>query len=585
MASGTQCFKCFGPSLTSELKAAMDRAASSPYPEPVDPTLLRSHSIASPLSIALSQIAIPSLKSQLDHIESVDACAKELLEYLGLIRQHYRRERRRVLRGLRDHQSIVAPIRRVPDDVLLEIFSAFMCNGGYSYQPDPITLTSVCSRWRALAHSTPRLWSQITIFMTPLNHLSMGNLIHHYTSLSATRPLQLSLTPKDDMSSAPAVESQLDADHTVPDVDSDDVFAEALAASATRWRVITVTPSTLEFLFMQGDHLDVPMLETLEIDCNSDESWGNHVYDITAPRLRRLICLSYEPFIPMELPWDQIEEMDGFSVPFEDFVTFLGRSPKLLRWRSLCLSHTDFEVPNNSFNTFKHQLIRSIDVEMETREELETLFTHFQFTSLVELRVKGWCRIPPIWSQHHFSTFLSNSSCVLQRLALDGFVVSKGDLPLILASVPSVSEFQFAESHQVYAEAEAIFDTRIVERLTINHQPSSNSDSNSTLLPRLRILSLMGGLRFNTRVFNAMIKSRTLHTRDLPCTFHSLYLQMELQDDMATSIVRRGRTVENYEPPLNVHDFKELQDILHERAYISGAVRNVNPDLPFPHLL
>ncbi|KZP17507.1 hypothetical protein FIBSPDRAFT_1046829 [Athelia psychrophila] len=595
MASGTQCLQCFGPNLASLLKAAMDRAASSPFSEPIDTTLLPSHIVASPLSMALSHFAIPYLKSQLDSIEVVDAPTKGLLEHLELVRQCCRRERRGVLRRLRDHQSIVAPIRRVPDDILVEIFSAFMNTSGYHYQPDPITLTSVCGRWRALAHSTPRLWSQITIFLTPLNHLSMGNLIHHYTSLSATRPLQLSLTPKDDMSSTPAVKLTLGADGIDRDDDDDKLFVEALAASATRWRTITVTPSTLEFLYRawdtdESDRWDLPLLETLEIDYYPDTNWGDdiYIYDITAPRLRRLICpdRSCEPFIPMELPWDQIEELDGFSLHFRDFVTFLGRSPKLRRWHSLGLVYNDFDDAPETIEDFKHQLIRSIDAKMGRREELEMLFTHLQFPSLVELRMSGsnWHFSSSFWSQYHFSMFLSNSSCVLQRLALDSFIVSRDDLPLILESVPSVSEFQFAESAQVYTEAEAVFDTRIVERLTI-HQLSSDTDSNSILLPRLRTMSLMGGLLFDTRVFNAMIKSRILHTRDLPSTFHSLYLQMEVQDDLETSIRTRGRTAENYEPPLNVRDFEELKDILHERAYISGAVRTTQPNLAFPHPL
>ncbi|PPQ70456.1 hypothetical protein CVT26_013903, partial [Gymnopilus dilepis] len=64
------------------------------------------------------------------------------------------------------HYDLLSPFRRLPDDILREIFlwclptthNALMC----SSEP-PLLLGRVCSRWRALTFSTPRLWASLHI--------------------------------------------------------------------------------------------------------------------------------------------------------------------------------------------------------------------------------------------------------------------------------------------------------------------------------------------------------------------------------------------------------------------------------------
>ncbi|KAJ2919834.1 hypothetical protein MD484_g604, partial [Candolleomyces efflorescens] len=64
------------------------------------------------------------------------------------------------------HRAIISLIRRLPDDILREIFvyclppnrTAGMC----ATEP-PLLLAHVCERWRRVAMSTPRLWSSLRI--------------------------------------------------------------------------------------------------------------------------------------------------------------------------------------------------------------------------------------------------------------------------------------------------------------------------------------------------------------------------------------------------------------------------------------
>ncbi|KAF7976584.1 hypothetical protein HWV62_6061 [Athelia sp. TMB] len=559
----------FGADLQSQWKLAMP-----PLYLDADKTLLNSHTVASSLDMRISQHAIASLKSQLEGMDAFETTLKRLDEEIPKLRQRCNIERVRAEEALRCHQSVVAPIKRVSDDILVEIFFAFMDTGDWRFQPNPINLTSICGRWRTLAQSVPRLWTRITALLTPSNHSAMGNLIFHYASLSATQPVKFSLKSKEE-SPSPAVASCYEPDGTGED---DQLLSQAIVASAPRWEKVTVTPSALPFLrrawlSVDESEWDVASLEILEIEeVHPDEIWP---YDddmdmfSTAPKLRHIICPSDGPSIPLEIPWDQIEQSDGFSMSTVEFSKYLRRCPNLVRCSISLFDSCD------ELDTHQHQALRSITAHVDPRLCLGEFFIQFQLPSLVELRLEAFWGLP-IWQQHHFATFLAQSSCILQRMTISGDLASTKDLLLIFGSVPSLSELQIDERIDTYMEAEAYFDTEIIEKLTLNSQ-SPSATSRAVLLPCLKTLSLLGGLRFNTRAFTEMIKSRTIYTNQDPSVFQNLYVQIEKQQTMEEA----GRTVRNYEPTLSVQDFKDVQEILGERAFIS-VVQMTSPDLAFP---
>ncbi|KAF7972527.1 hypothetical protein HWV62_17822 [Athelia sp. TMB] len=556
-----------------DLKSQWEGAMSSLYPQ-ADASLLPSPTVAGPVDMRISQHAIVSLKSQLGEMDSLAVSLQRIQEELAKLQGRCSSERLKAEQALLNHQSIVAPIRRVPDDVLVEIFLTCMGINSRRFQPQPITLASVCRRWRTLAHSTARLWSTVIALLTPTNYLSTGSLLNHYTSLSAALPLQISLKLNED-----AIDPALDTILNPSGTEGNIFLSQTLAASAPRWKTLAVTPSILPvlhraWLSVQSSGWDVSMLEILEIDARMDENWplngGVMSMFSIASRLRYVIChdSSYEPYIPLELPWNQIEQLDGLSMNLETFSKYLRRCPKVARCGSF-----SFGDSFDGLGDTCHRALRAIDAYTDSRTCLEELFTHFQFPSLVELRLEAWYG-PSIWPQHHFSNFCARSSCMLQRLVLGCGIVAKEDLLLIFPSVPSILELHFSEPKTTYMEAEAGFDTDVIEKLSLIPHSLSN------LLPHLRTLSLLGGLRFDTRTFTRMIMSRTVHTHDHLPIFQNLYVQIEEQHSME----KAGRTLLTYEPALKVEDFKDVQDILGEHAFISVA-QYPTPDLVFPQLL
>lgn len=81
--------------------------------------------------------------------------------YDGLVEQQLA-----LSREIEGHQALIAPIRRVPIDILQEIFLHCLPtkhNAVISSMECPILLTCICSGWRHIALNTPLLWASIHV--------------------------------------------------------------------------------------------------------------------------------------------------------------------------------------------------------------------------------------------------------------------------------------------------------------------------------------------------------------------------------------------------------------------------------------
>ncbi|KAJ7176945.1 hypothetical protein C8R46DRAFT_1346865 [Mycena filopes] len=72
------------------------------------------------------------------------------------------RERDETAKYLRAYRAMVSPLRRVPPEVLCEIFAWSVYNSGEREEP-PWYLGHVCRFWRGIALAYPRLWTHLTI--------------------------------------------------------------------------------------------------------------------------------------------------------------------------------------------------------------------------------------------------------------------------------------------------------------------------------------------------------------------------------------------------------------------------------------
>ncbi|KAJ7634616.1 hypothetical protein FB45DRAFT_470590 [Roridomyces roridus] len=67
---------------------------------------------------------------------------------------------------VQSHEALLSPIRRMPADMMQEIFLACLPthrNCVMDAREAPLLLGRICSAWRALSLATPRLWASLHI--------------------------------------------------------------------------------------------------------------------------------------------------------------------------------------------------------------------------------------------------------------------------------------------------------------------------------------------------------------------------------------------------------------------------------------
>ncbi|KAJ7023445.1 hypothetical protein C8F04DRAFT_181747 [Mycena alexandri] len=174
------------------------------------------------------------------------------------------------------HRALLSPVRRLPLDVLQEIFIACMPsdrNCVMSALEAPVLLGRICRSWRDISLSTPRLWSRLHIAEPQrdqtLYFLGAGSdpkfaqrfeNIKMWLGRSGQCPLSISLYSDPNNRSPP----------------DRSAFVQALLPFTPRWQHIhfITSPVTLDAI----SHLtesDVPLLETVIFD--------DDYYDLSSP--------------------------------------------------------------------------------------------------------------------------------------------------------------------------------------------------------------------------------------------------------------------------------------------------------------
>ncbi|KAK0457579.1 uncharacterized protein EV420DRAFT_503167 [Desarmillaria tabescens] len=150
-------------------------SAIRPYTPSVNPSeLLQSGFSSLDVSRASILTDVANLDQELQQIESL----------YGRIRDR----REQILKDLGGCKALLAPIRRLPRETLLHIFSLASSDAPHPFDA-PWILGEVCSTWRSISRSYPSLWTNIDISRS----CSLRPLlfIETYISLSGNLPLHL----------------------------------------------------------------------------------------------------------------------------------------------------------------------------------------------------------------------------------------------------------------------------------------------------------------------------------------------------------------------------------------------------------
>ncbi|KAJ7605840.1 hypothetical protein DFH06DRAFT_1487084 [Mycena polygramma] len=263
--------------------------------------------------------AIADSQGQIGHLDvQIGALQAQIYQLQATLEQCQRR-REEVLESVRQHRSILSPIRRVPAELICEILS-----WTWSGKKTPWHLGHICQSWRQHAVSYPLLWTSITVYCS---HLDINR-----TLLKLAAQLQRSAN------------ALLDVQW--PNVYTDDVDPSLLGLllpHSNRWRSLCIhisppahpasaAPQCQWLHFVKGHLGQLQKLEVTAVGnlATVDNTSLPDVFS-TARNLRQVVLSHRSPsptFIAM--PWGQITHYHGTCPAKYQLEILRAAAPRLL---------------------------------------------------------------------------------------------------------------------------------------------------------------------------------------------------------------------------------------------------------------
>ncbi|KAJ6511242.1 hypothetical protein DFH09DRAFT_270554 [Mycena vulgaris] len=371
--------------------------------------------------------------------------------------------------------SRLAPVRRLPPELLSKIFGAVATDHPsviIGITP-PAPISAVSTYWRAVAASTPELWSDFGI------SLCGGDKALQTLDLHLSRAQHSNLTLR--------ITAQEYIDNDTP---VNPTIVTRLLHASERWitadmrlshrllplfSLIHGRLSALKFLLLQLD------LSSLHEDTNPLEDLD--MFEI-APALHRVTLLGMKTIL--RLPRD-IHEIHLDAQFQRDLSRIAINFPHLRR-----LSFDGSWNPRNPSTSTANHILHLPTLVSCGPVTLNTLH-YLSFPDLVHLHIRSE-RVK--WELRPFADFLTRSGCSLTSLTIQNILVHGNDLLALFSLIPAIETLSL-----VKLPPNALLD-KVFRALIL-------SPGASPLLPALTSLKLWGSYLFTNTALLEMLESRT----------------------------------------------------------------------------
>ncbi|KAJ7099228.1 hypothetical protein B0H15DRAFT_819629 [Mycena belliarum] len=410
-------------------------------------------------------------------------------------------------------RSIFAPVRRLPVELLVEIFAmSFTSNAEELTENDTpagemdriskkylLQLSQVCSHWHVVVMSTARLWSTISLDATlwPACPTTTANLLGRLTTSLArggNHPLTLEIGL--DNGSDP----------------NESLVMEALAQHSWRWRNVYLWIDLESLKCLSNAKGNLPLLDYLCITGVGQPGTAADVF-ATAPRLKSVIFEGEVIHMP-HFPWEQLEHFryitDGLQSGLHAPLALMtrmhhDRAPKFTL--SVHVEDIDISIEVPPLVADVHHFSLEL-LGMQSRFLAPQLLgIIFKALTLPRLHVitidRDWESPAPVWDNTHFLPFAARSSLHDNLAELEvHFEMSDAELLECLAVLPMLTSLIISDCGGT--EHHAVVTDNLLRRLT------RTDDPNTYLVPRLNFFSVTSILTYTDDVYWSFLASRVL---------------------------------------------------------------------------
>jgi hypothetical protein len=248
------------------------------------------------------------------------------------------------------HTALIAPIGRLPPEILSEIFLHCQDSKKHRLNKVPLLLGSVCSRWRTIALSTAQLWASFMLTIRSAYLRSDIMLAKTWLARAGTCPLTIRLACGD--WGRGALKPLMD------------IFL----LHCERWYDIhlSLPLRVLGFLGRAKNHL--PRLHKLYLGGKLETQKALDIFEF-APQLRSVhLDLILTPLM-VKVPWSQIEYFDMGRCTVDECVESLRATPNLEK----CVVRLLRSEPRDSPSPVHLPCLRSMFITGESYHLFDTL--------------------------------------------------------------------------------------------------------------------------------------------------------------------------------------------------------------------
>lgn len=252
-----------------------------------------------------------SLTEAEDHLSRVDAQMNNLKSIL----QQLNGQRKMLQCCVDEHKSALSPTRRLPTEILTEIFACSLRLEDYDTldtSQGPWRLGQVCSRWRTIM-TYDRFWSAIRIEINSA-----------YLNINAIPVLEEWLSRSRD--SALSIEFH----HPDSTIEVGQSILDTLLFHSRRWRSAQLNMMLDMFLWLMQAKGHFPSLEKLLINRLDRGPMQTIAAFEDAPKLRDVTIQNMQSiFTFVHIPWSQLTHYDAVEWSSEDHLEILSRTVNL----------------------------------------------------------------------------------------------------------------------------------------------------------------------------------------------------------------------------------------------------------------
>jgi hypothetical protein len=329
-----------------------------------------------------------------------------------------------------------SPLLRLPPEITSEIFMSYLAYHGYTvtYELDghfdllitktPLLFGRICSAWRKLAWSTPRLWCSLLLDLE--RHKIDPVLVEQWIKRSCGLPLSIWAFLVYDTEEFHA---------------SSVAIMHVIAQHSQRWcNIVLDLPF---FCYESLEHIKghLPNLQSIAIDHEYSglSEQRDTVFQFTmfsdTPLLRSLTISRLEELNQFAFPTDNLTKLRLLHQPINESLEMLQRSPRLIQ--------CDFIDIQGHANA---QLIHILADQLESLklmffndypDRISDVFDALTIPALRELffDAEGF-----YFPHSSFISLITRSSCSLQTLTLKFIRISDDELLEVLQVVPSLQK-------------------------------------------------------------------------------------------------------------------------------------------------